>query len=186
MFELLRTLFSKKDEPALLKDYTLKRALHTYEKDRSNKQKKYTPSKAQKQSYRNMKRQNIKKGKEYEKFIGRMFEEKGYIVKYNGIEAGKKDSSIDLIAIKGQQIIFTQCKNWKEGSKYKINHEKIKAFIGDTTTFITQNPQYQQYNIKRLFCVANDVFDKSALAYMNSNRNIIEYRIIKQKEAEPA
>ena len=165
MIELLRTLFNKNDE---------------------TQKKNFKPTKTQRQNYQKMKRQNIKKGKEYEKFIGRMFEEKGYIVKYNGIEAGKKDSSIDLIAIKGQQIIFTQCKNWKEGSKYKINHEKIKAFIGDTTTFITQNPQYQQYNIKRLFCVANDVFDKSALAYMNSNRNIIEYRIIKQKEAEHA
>ncbi len=121
---------------------------------------------------------NIKKGKEFEKFIGKKFEEKGYIVKYNGIEQGKKDFSIDIIAIKGNQLILTQCKNWKINSKYKINHEKIKAFIGDTYTFLTKNPQYQNYKIKRLFCVANDVFDISAKKYMEQNKSVIEYRII--------
>ncbi len=120
----------------------------------------------------------IKKGEEFEKFIGKKFEKKGYIVKFNGIEQGKKDSSIDLIAIKGENLILTQCKNWKKESKYKINHEKIKAFIGDTYTFLTKNPQYQNYKIKRLFCVSNDVFDKSAKKYMKENRSIIEYRII--------
>jgi len=121
-------------------------------------------------------KQKVEKGKNYEKFIGKKFEEKGYIVKFNGIEKGKKDSSIDLIAIKGNQLILTQCKNWKEGSKYKINHEKIKAFIGDTYTFLTKNPQYQNYNIKRLYCVANDVLDKSAKKYIEQNKNVIEYR----------
>ena len=131
-----------------------------------------------KKSYTDIKKENIKKGKEYEKFIGNLFEQKGYIVKYNGIEQGRKDSSIDIIAIKGNQIILTQCKNWKQNSKYKINHEKIKAFIGDSYNFITKNKQYKDYKIKRLFCVANDVFDKSAKNYMNSNKDIIEYRII--------
>jgi len=45
---------------------------------------------------------NVKKGKEFEKKVGKLFEEAGWIVKYNGIENGKKDSSIDLIAIKGK------------------------------------------------------------------------------------
>ncbi len=129
-------------------------------------------------TYKNTYKENIKKGINYEKYIGKKFEENGYIVKYNGIEQGKKDSSIDLIAIKGNQLILTQCKNWKENSRYKINHEKIKAFIGDSYTFLTKNPQYQGYKIKRLFCVANDIFDKSAKAYLNQNRNIIDYRII--------
>lgn len=121
----------------------------------------------------------IKKGQDFEKFIGRKFEENGYTVKYNGIEKGKKDSGIDLIAIKGNQLILTQCKNWKEGSRYKINHEKIKAFIGDTISFLEKNPSYKDYNIKRLFCVANDVFDKSAKMYLQSNKQLIEYRIVK-------
>ncbi len=135
-------------------------------------------SKNKKRNYKKILEKNIKKGKEYEKYIGKRFEEKGYIVKFNGIEQGKKDSSIDIIAIKNNQIIFTQCKNWKKESRYKINHEKIKAFIGDTLSFIEKNPNYKNYNIKRLFCVANDVFDKSALKYMDENKNMIEYRVI--------
>jgi restriction system protein len=137
-----------------------------------------------KSNYKKMIKENIKKGKEYEKYIGNLFEQKGYIVKFNGIEQGKKDSSIDLIAIKGNQIIFTQCKNWKENSKYKINHEKIKAFIGDSYSFIEKNQQYKNYNIKRLFCLANDVFDKSAKNYLEQNKSIIEYRIIKPELAK--
>ncbi len=175
--DMLLSIFSQKENQKEIQ--TLEKAKETHRKnDPEFYNCKGYSSFNKKKRGKNRYIENIKKGKEYEKFIGSKFEENGYIVKYNGIEQGKKDSSIDIIAIKGNQIIFTQCKNWKEGSKYKINHEKIKAFIGDTYTFLTKNPQYQNYNIKRLFCVANDVFDNSAKKYMEQNKSVIEYRVI--------
>ncbi len=122
-----------------------------------------------------------KKGKDYEKFVGNHFEKLGYIVKFNGVEKGKKDNSIDLIAIKKDEIILIQCKNWKEDSKYKITHEKVKAFIGDTYKFIEKNPTYKDYKIKRLFVISNKILDKSAYYYIKENRDIIEYLLLPYK-----
>ena len=125
-------------------------------------------------------KQNIKKGKNYEKQIGKYFEKQGYIVKYNGIEKGKKDNSIDLIAIKKEEIIFIQCKNWKESHKYKITQQMVKAFVGDTYKFIEENPIYKEYKIKRLLVISNKILSKSAYAYIRQNPKIINYQIIKE------
>jgi len=127
------------------------------------------------------KKTNKEKGEEYEKFVGNYFENLGYIIKYNGIEKGKKDNSIDLIAIKNNEIILIQCKNWNKNSKYKITHKDIKAFIGDTYTFINENPQYKKYNIKRLFVISNKILDQSAINYIKEHKNIIKYLLLKYK-----
>jgi len=132
-----------------------------------------------KKNFYKLKQEWIKKGKEYEKFVGKYFENKGYIIKYNGIEKGKKDNSIDIIAIKKEEIIFMQCKNWKEDGKYKISHKDIKAFIGDTHTFINENSQYKNYNIKRLFVISNKILDTSAIKYIKEHQNIIKYKLLK-------
>ena len=132
-----------------------------------------------KENYQKMIKNNIKKGKDYEKFVGSYFEEKGYIIKFNGIEKGKKDNSIDLIAIKDNEIIFIQCKNWKENGKYKINEKIIKSFIGDTYTFIQNNSNYKNYTIKRLFVISGKILDKSAYYYIKENQNIIKYLLLK-------
>lgn len=133
---------------------------------------------AQKKSYI----ANIKKGKAYEKQIGDYFEKQGYIVKYNGIEKGKKDDSIDLIAIKKDEILFVQCKNWKENSKYKVTQQMVKAFIGDTYKFIEENPVYKNYTIKRLFVISNKILTKSAYAFIKNNPQLIDFQIIKESE----
>jgi restriction system protein len=135
-----------------------------------------------KKNFYQLQKEWAKKGKEYEKFIGKHYENLGYIVKFNGIENGKKDNSIDLIAIKQNELIFIQCKNWKENSKYKINHKDIKAFIGDTHIFIKENQQYKNYQIKRHFVISNRILDKSAVNYIKEHRNEIEYKLIEFKK----
>lgn len=128
-----------------------------------------------KEKYKKQMKENSKKGLDYEKFVGEHFESLGCIVKFNGIEKGKKDNSIDLIAINKDEIIFIQCKNWKQNSKYKINHEKIKSFVGDTYVFIEENINYSEYKIKRLFVASNEVFDASAKMYCKEHKNVVQY-----------
>ncbi len=128
-----------------------------------------------KERYKSHLKMSKKKGDDYEKYIAKYYESIGYIVKFNGIEKGKKDSSIDLIAIKDNEITLIQCKNWNEKGKYKINHEKIKAFIGDTHTFITKNDNYKNYDIKRVFAVSSKILDKSAINYIKENKDIVRY-----------
>jgi len=119
-----------------------------------------------------------KKGDDYEKHVAKHYEEKGYIVKFNGIEKGKKDSSIDLIAIKKEELILIQCKDWKEDGKYKINHEKIKAFVGDTYAFIEKNKNYAEYEISRIFAVSGKILDTSAIKFIKANKEIVRYQLL--------
>ena len=134
-----------------------------------------------KQRYIKQLKDNKKKGQDYEKFVANYYEALEYIVKFNGIEKGKKDSSIDLIAIKNNEIVLIQCKNWKENGKYKINHEKIKAFIGDTYSFINNNKNYKDYEVKRVFAVSEKILDKSAIKYIKENKEIIRYLHLKMQ-----
>lgn len=125
-------------------------------------------------------RKNAENGKEFEKFIGRRFEELGYIVVYHGIEKGKFDQGIDLICTKDNELALVQCKNWKINNKYKINHEKLKAFIGSCTEYVNNNKLFHK-NIKLKFIVSNDILDKSGKKFLEKSKTL-EYEILEFKE----
>ena len=61
-------------------------------------------------------------GKMYERYIGYLYEKKGYDVEYRGIEMGLKDGGIDLICRKGGEILLVQCKNWRLDSTIYEKH----------------------------------------------------------------
>lgn len=54
------------------------------------------------------------KGDEYERYIGKHFEDKGDLVIYNGFIRGFEDGGVDLVAISpdGKTLNLIQCKNW--------------------------------------------------------------------------
>lgn len=58
----------------------------------------------------------------YERYIGYVYEKRGYKVEYRGIELGLKDGGIDLICRKGNEILLVQCKNWKQESTIYEKH----------------------------------------------------------------
>ncbi len=118
--------------------------------------------------------EKVQKGRDYEVFVGKYFEQKEYIVKFNGIENGVKDNSVDVIAINKEEIIFIQCKNWKEEGR-KIKHIDIKAFLGDIYVLITENKNYQGYKEKRLFVASNEIFDNSAIKYCEEHKELVDY-----------
>jgi len=67
------------------------------------------------------------KGDEYEKYIGRKFENKGELVIYNGLIRGYEDKGVDLISIcnKTDTINLIQCKNWTQKSMRLEDIQKI-------------------------------------------------------------
>jgi len=76
-------------------------------------------------------------GKNYERYIGYLYEEEGYEVEYHGIIKGFEDLGRDLICKKGNQIIIIQCKNW---SQFKTIYEKhIFQFFGTFFQFRDEN-----------------------------------------------
>ena len=45
----------------------------------------------------------------YERYIGYLYEQKGYKVEYRGIELGLKDGGIDLVSKKKGEVLLVQC-----------------------------------------------------------------------------
>jgi len=60
-------------------------------------------------------------GRDYERYIGYLYEKDGHAVRYHGIVEGFDDLGRDLIAKKGNLTQIVQCKNW---SQEKTIHEK--------------------------------------------------------------
>ncbi len=64
---------------------------------------------------------NWQLGRDYERYIGYVYERDGYSVYYQGILEGFDDLGRDLICKKGKKAIIIQCKRW---SRHKTIHEK--------------------------------------------------------------
>lgn len=60
-------------------------------------------------------------GREYERYIGYVYENKGYSVEYFGANKGYDDLGRDLIAKNEEETLIVQCKYWNE---HKTVHEK--------------------------------------------------------------
>lgn len=78
-------------------------------------------------------------GRIYERYVGYLYELKGYDVEYTGIFHGYEDLGRDLICSKGNEIIVIQCKYW---SQFKTIYEKhIFQFFGTVFQYRDQNPK---------------------------------------------
>jgi hypothetical protein len=69
-------------------------------------------------------------GRDYERYIGYLYEQDGYKIYYQGIEAGLEDLGRDLIAKKDREIKVIQCKYW---AQHKTIHEKHICQLFGTT-----------------------------------------------------
>jgi hypothetical protein len=81
-------------------------------------------------------------GKEYERYVGYIYEANGYNVFYQGILEGFDDLGRDLICKKEEQTIIIQCKRW---SQHKTIHEKhINQLYGTVIKYIIDNKLTKQ------------------------------------------
>lgn len=64
-------------------------------------------------------------GLDYERYIGYLFEQKGYSVIYLGAIRGMDDNGIDLICSNDDKIYVVQCKNWNP----EHMHLTLKPFL---------------------------------------------------------
>lgn len=76
-------------------------------------------------------------GRDYERYIGYLYEKKGYKVEYHGIKNSYDDLGIDLICTKVYETLLIQCKNWK---KSKVIHENsINQLFGTAMKYFLQD-----------------------------------------------
>lgn len=124
------------------------------------------------------KMKNLKeKGKEYEELVAGYYKLDGYDIYLNGIKKGKKDKGIDIVCKKDNEVILIQCKNWKENSKYKINHEKLKAFVGSCTEYVNEHKLFDK-NIKLKFITSNYILDESGKKFIKESKTL-QYEVLK-------
>jgi len=72
-------------------------------------------------------------GRDYERYIGYLYESRGYSVYYQGIVEGFADLGRDLICIQDNNIEVVQCKHWR---KERSIHEKhIFQLYGTTVAY---------------------------------------------------
>ncbi len=76
-------------------------------------------------------------GRDYERYIGYLYEDSGYDVYYQGIVEGLRDLGRDIVAVKSDETRIVQCKCW---SQQKTIHEKhIFQLFGTTVEYILKN-----------------------------------------------
>ena len=76
-------------------------------------------------------------GRDYEMYVGYLYEQKGYSIEYKGIIDGFEDLGRDVIAIKDNEACIIQCKRW---AQYKDIHEKhIFQLFGTTMEYWIKN-----------------------------------------------
>jgi hypothetical protein len=96
-------------------------------------------------------------GRDYEMYIGYLYEKKGCAVEYMGIIKGLEDLGRDLIVKKNGKTSIIQCKNW---SKEKTIHEKhIFQLFG---TVVLYNIEHPQANAKGIF-ISTTALSETAL-----------------------
>lgn len=78
-------------------------------------------------------------GRDYERYIGYLYETQGYKVEYVGIEKGIEDLGRDLVCTKENEIEIVQCKCW---ASHKTIHEKhINQLYGTVVKFYIEHQQ---------------------------------------------
>ena len=147
--------------------------LEEYEK----KIKKITFEENRKERFKNYLKTASNKGKEFEEFVAGHYKLNGYDIRLNGIQEGRKDKGIDIICAKDEELILIQCKNWKEDSKYKINHEKLKAFVGCCTEYVNEHKLFDR-NVKLKFITSNYILDESGKKFLQESKTL-QYEILK-------
>jgi len=78
-------------------------------------------------------------GRDYERYIGYVYESRGYAVYYQGIVAGLADLGRDLMCAKDDNVEIVQCKYW---SREKQIHEKhIFQLYGTVVAYEIDHPE---------------------------------------------
>lgn len=120
------------------------------------------------------KSQNKQKGDKYELQIGKFYQKQGYKVYFKGINEGRRDKGIDIIAYKGKEALLIQCKNWERS---QVKQEHLRIFLGDCTAYIEQNQKiFAKRSVRRVFVTSCESVDYGVKKFLEEND--MEYKII--------
>ncbi len=131
-------------------------------------------------------------GRQYERYVGFLYEYSGYKVEYNGLTKGLDDGGIDLIARKRGELLLLQCKRWDHPVSIDVVsrlHGAAARFLWDAKRNITaRTSRVKSAAVLVLSGTADD--DAKALAadlgiIIHERINYQPYPAIKAKRIAP-
>lgn len=84
-------------------------------------------------------------GRDYERYVGYIYERDGYAVSYQRILEGFDDLGRDLICKKEQYTHVVQCKCWSE--HHQIHEKHINQLYGTTVRYMIDHPEEQVFPV---------------------------------------
>lgn len=104
-------------------------------------------------------------GRDYERYIGYLYEMGGYDVRYYGVEAGLGDLGRDLICTRDSEVLIVQCKYWSANKK--IHEKHISQIFGTTVMYEIEQKtnnitaQQSRTHFKPVFVTSTTLSDKA-------------------------
>lgn len=90
--------------------------------------------------WRKRKKTDWEAGRDYERYIGYVYENAGFKVEYVGALHGLEDRGIDLIASKGKKVEVVQCKRYSAKMSKVVRENTVAQIYGVTALFNMENP----------------------------------------------
>lgn len=108
-------------------------------------------------------------GRDYELFIGYLYAQKGFSVRYNGIIEKLEDMGRDLIASKHNKTLIIQCKNW---AQEKNIHEKHIFQLYGTVVLYKLTHQFEE--VHGVFITTTGLSEKAKEVATYLNIEVVE------------
>lgn len=74
-------------------------------------------------------------GRDYERYVGYLYEQEGFKVQYFGIERGLEDFGRDLVCSKEGLVEVVQCKYWSKSKGMVIREAYVNQLFGTTVKY---------------------------------------------------
>ena len=85
--------------------------------------------------YKKRHKTNTEIGRDYERYIGYLYEKDEFTVTYYGIERGFDDLGRDLICTRGNEVHIVQCKCWSNKKKKMIREKHLNQLYGTVVAY---------------------------------------------------
>lgn len=133
--------------------------------------------------WKTRKKSNWEAGRDFERYVGYLFEQEGYTVKYTGALSGVNDLGRDLIAEKDASVIIIQCKRWND--QRTIHEKHVFQLYGSVVAYLIDHPFCNASGLLASTCPISDTAQKYA-EYLNikldssySSNQVFDYPMIK-------